>query len=156
MEQLHPRLPAIVTAPERAQAIRVFNLNVRVLLGTEETGGALSALLISHEPGDGAPDHHHLDRDEVFFIVEGVYEVTIAGEASRVARGGMVFVPRQTVHRFRNIGATTACMLDLTVPGDQDHFFEALSELASQGVAFESERTLEVSRAFDTHFKVPD
>jgi len=35
------------------------------------------------------------------------------------------------VHRFRNVGDTTACMLDWSLPGGQDQYFKAISDLAT-------------------------
>jgi hypothetical protein len=35
------------------------------------------------------------------------------------------------VHRFKNIGNTTGCMLDLSLPGGHDQYFKAISELAA-------------------------
>ena len=37
------------------------------------------------------------------------------------------------VHRFRNIGDTTACMLDWNLPGGEDHYFKAISDLTADG-----------------------
>jgi quercetin dioxygenase-like cupin family protein len=45
----------------------------------------------------------------------------------------MVFIPRNVVHRFKNIGDTTARMLDSSLPGGQDHYFKTISELAADG-----------------------
>ena len=36
--------------------------------------------------------------------------------------GTIVFIPRNVVHRFKNVGDTTACMLDWSLPGGQDHY----------------------------------
>jgi hypothetical protein len=55
------------------------------------------------------------------------------------------------VHRFRNIGETTACVLDWSLPGGQDHYFKAISELAT-GDGFTGEKVVEISERFDTNF----
>jgi hypothetical protein len=41
--------------------------------------------------------------------------------------------------------------IDWTLPGGQDHFFKAISELAASG-GFTSERAAEISKKFDTNF----
>jgi hypothetical protein len=66
--------------------------------------------------------------------------------------GTLVFIPHNTVHRFRNVGKTTARMLDWSLPGGQDHYFTAISELAAGG-GFTGKKVLEISSRFDTSFQ---
>jgi hypothetical protein len=42
-------------------------------------------------------------------------------------------------------------MLDWSLPGGQDHYFKAISELDA-GDGFTREKVLEISRQFDTDF----
>ena len=55
------------------------------------------------------------------------------------------------MHRFKNVGGITGRMLGWSLPGGQDHYLKAISELAAGG-GFTSERVMEISKAFDTHF----
>ena len=144
-------LQATVVALDQAQSIRPFGLDMKILLSTEATGGAISVLMGWLKPGEGPSDHFHTDRDEMFFIVEGTLELTIGGKTSTVGRGATVFIPRDTMHRFKNVGDTTLCMLDWTLPGGQDHYFKAISDLAARG-SFTPEAAMEISRKFDTNF----
>ena len=124
---------------------------MRILLTTERTGGAISVLMAWHKPGEGPPDHVHFSQEEVFFVLEGSYELTIGGETRTAVPGTIVFIPRNVVHRFKNVGDTTACMLDWSLPGGQDHYFKAVSELA-RGNGFTGEKVMEISKEFDTNF----
>ena len=142
--------PAIIP-PEQAPMIRAFGLNMKVLLTTEATGGAIAVIMAWHKPGEGPPDHVHYSQDEMFFIVEGTYELTVGDQTSVAGPSTIVFIPRNVVHRFENIGDTTACMLDWTLPGGQDHYFKAISDLAA-GDGFTSEKVMEISKTFDTNF----
>ena len=150
MDARTPLQPAIVT-PKQALSIKPFGLEMRVLLSTEATGGAISVIMAWHKPGEGPPDHVHFSQEEMFFIVEGTYELTIGGETSTVGPGTIVFIPRNVVHRFRNVGDATACMLDWGLPGGQDHYFKAISDLAAGG-GFTGEKVMEISKKFDTNF----
>ena len=150
MDARTPLQPAIVT-PKQALSIKPFGLEMRVLLSTEATGGAISAIMAWHKPGEGPPDHVHFSQEEMFFIVEGTYELTIGGETSTVGPGTIVFIPRNVVHRFKNVGDATACMLDWSLPGGQDHYFKAISDLAAGG-GFTGEKVMEISKKFDTNF----
>jgi quercetin dioxygenase-like cupin family protein len=144
-------LQATIVKPEQALSIKPFGLDIKVLLSTEATGGAVSVLMGWHKPGEGPPDHVHFSQEEIFFIVEGTYELTVNSDTSTVGPGTVVFIPRDVVHRFKNVGDTTACMLDWTLPGGQDHYFKAISDLAASD-GFTGEKAMEISKKFDTNF----
>ena len=144
-------LQATIVTPEQALPIKPFGLDMKVLLTTEATGGALSVIMGWHKPGEGPPDHVHFSQEEMFFILEGTYELTVGGGTSTIGPGTIVFIPRNVVHRFKNVGDTTACMLDWSLPGGQDHYFKTVSELAAGG-DFTGEMVMEISKKFDTNF----
>jgi mannose-6-phosphate isomerase-like protein (cupin superfamily) len=151
MDATPPPLQAVIVPPEQAPMIRAFGLNIKVLLTTEATGGAIAVLMAWHKPGEGPPEHVHFSQDEIFFIVEGTYELTVGDQTSVAGPSTIVFIPRNVVHRFKNIGETTACMLDWSLPGGQDHYFKAISELDGSG-DFTGEKVVEISERFDTNF----
>jgi len=144
-------LQATIVTPEEALPIRAFGLDLKILLTTEATGGAISVLIGDHKPGEGPPDHVHFNQDEVFFIVDGTYQLTVGDRTATVGPGTIVFIPRNVVHRFKNVGDATARMLDWSLPGGQDHYFKAIAELAA-GDGFTGERVMEISKRFDTNF----
>jgi mannose-6-phosphate isomerase-like protein (cupin superfamily) len=150
MDARNAPLEAAIVKPEHALSIKPFGLDMKVLLSTEATGGATSVIMGWHKPGEGPPDHVHSNQEEIFFIVKGTYEVTVGDQTSAAGPGTLVFIPRNVVHRFKNVGDTTACMLDWTLPGGQDHYFKAISELAAGG--FTGEKVMEISKKFDTNF----
>ena len=100
-----------------------------VLLTTEATGGATSVIVAWHKPGEGPPDHVHFKQEEILFIIEGLYEVTVGDETTKAGPGSIVFIPRNVVHRFKNVGGITGRMLGWSLPGGQDHYLKAISEL---------------------------
>ena len=146
-----PPLRAAVVKPGQAQPIKPFGLHMEVLLATEATGGAISVIMACRKPGEGPPDHVHFSQHEMFFIVEGTYEVTVGEQTSTAGPGTIVFIPRDVVHRFMNIGDTTARMLDWSLPGGQDHYLKAISELGAGG-GFTGEKVMEISKRYDTNF----
>jgi mannose-6-phosphate isomerase-like protein (cupin superfamily) len=144
-------LQATIVKPEQALSIKPFGLDVKVLLTTEATGGAISVLMGWLKPGEGPSDHVHFNQEEIFFIVEGTFEMTVGDQTSTVGPGTIVFTPRNVVHRFKNVGDTTGCMLDLSLPGGHDHYFKAISELATDG-GLTGEKVMEINKKFDTKF----
>src|SRR5215831_14128148 len=146
-----PLLQAVFTAPEQVPAIKPFKIDMKVLLTTEDTAGAMSVIIAWHKPGQGPPYHVHFDQEEIFFIVDGRYELTIDGQTSIGGPGTLVFVPRNTVHRFKNVGETPACMLDWTLPGGQDRYFKKISELAAGG-SFTGDKLAELNKEHNTTF----
>jgi len=151
MDSTRSPLQATIVKPEQAPSITPFGLDMKILLTTEATGGAISVIMAWHKPGEGPPDHVHFSQEEMFFIIEGTYELTVGGQTSTAGAGTMVFIPRNVVHRFRNVGDQTARMLDWSLPGGQDHYFEAISELASRE-DFTGDKVMEISGQFDTNF----
>jgi len=152
MKARRPSLQATIVKPEQALPLKAFGLDFKVLLTTESTAGAISVLMGWHKPGEGPPDHLHFSQEEVFFILEGTYELTVGGQTSTAGPGTIVFIPRNVVHRFKNVGETTACMLDWSLPGGQDHYFKAISELAAGG-GFSGDKVIEIGKEFDTEFR---
>jgi oxalate decarboxylase/phosphoglucose isomerase-like protein (cupin superfamily) len=71
--------------------------------------------------------------------------MTVGDQTSKVGPGTIVFIPRNVVHRFKNVGDTTGCMLDWSLPGGQDHYFKAISELAA-GDGFTGENVMEINK----------
>ena len=147
-------LQASIIRPEQALRIKPFGLDMNVLLTTEATGGAISVLMAWHKPGEGPPDHVHFDQEEIFFILEGTYELTVDGQTTTAGTGTIVFIPRNVVHRFENVGDTTACMLDWSLAGGQDHYFKAMAARPA-GDCFTGDRMMAISRKFDTNFPAP-
>jgi quercetin dioxygenase-like cupin family protein len=148
-------LQATIVKPEGALPLKAFGLDLKVLLTTEATGGAISVLMGWHKPGERPPGHVHFNQEEMFFIIEGTYEMTIGDQTTTAGPGTIVFIPRNVVHRFKNVGDTTARMLDWSLPGGQDHYFKAISELAAGG-GFTGEKAMEISKKFDTNFPGAD
>jgi mannose-6-phosphate isomerase-like protein (cupin superfamily) len=108
---------------------------------------------IEYRWAQGQNDHVHFKQEEILFIIEGLYEVTVGDETAKAGPGSIVFIPRNVVHRFKNVGGITGRMLGWSLPGGQDHYLKAISELAAGG-GFTSEQVMEISRTFDTHFPV--
>lgn len=145
------KLAPRITTFEEAEEIRPFGTPARVMLRTEDTGGAFSALLVMHEPDGGPPPHSHANQSEYFFVVEGTYEMTIAGETREIGPGTLAFVPPNTVHTFKNISGKTAKMLDWSLPGGQDQYFREIAEMGQGGAGFGPEMMARLAETNERH-----
>ncbi|NBN77489.1 cupin domain-containing protein [Microvirga tunisiensis] len=95
------------------------------LLAAEETGGSFSLFEFIVPAGRGSPPHIHHAEHETFVIISGEVEFTVAGTASRVGPGGVVFGARGVAHNFRNVGESEARMIVICTPGGLERFFAA-------------------------------
>ena len=117
--------------PQRASVVRAGEGKSVWLVGdtytfkatTESTGGAFALIEASVPPGSGPPPHVHTREDEAFYLLDGVLEVTADGAETLVGAGDFVFLPRGTVHWFRNPGVAATRALILAAPGGLDRFF---------------------------------
>ena len=145
------RVPQVISI-DAGVAIKPFDLDMRILLRSEDTGGAFSAILAVHQPGQGPPHHRHAHQDEYFLVIEGQYSLMIDhGEAQIVGPGTLIYLPRGTVHSFKNIGASAARMIDWSIPGGQDRYFQEISDLQA-GAGFDGGRMDEVNSRHDTEY----
>ena len=99
----------------------------RTILGTAETGGAMSIVHSEAEPFTGPPTHVHDHEDEIFIVLDGEMVFDVAGR--RFSRGpmGTAFVPRGTPHSFRT-GAGGARGLTVLTPGGFEGFFAEMAQ----------------------------
>ncbi|MBT2479786.1 quercetin 2,3-dioxygenase [Streptomyces sp. ISL-94] len=94
-----------------------------VKVDTAESGGTITLLEASVPPGGGPPAHDHRNEDEAFYLLEGELEFYADGRTYDVKAGDFVFVPKGTVHRFRNKGLHAAKQLLIFTPSGFEEFF---------------------------------
>jgi len=138
-----------ITATHDAEIIRPFGNEMKVLLPAGHTSGACSVLFSELKPGEGAPPHLHHEYDEYFFVVDGTIAFVIDGRESTLVPGTFAFTPRNGVHSFKNIGASTASLLEWTVPGGNEPYFRAVSDM---GKDIDPKRLAEINKRYATEF----
>ena len=99
----------------------------------ETTGGVLGLIEASVPAGGGPPPHVHADEDEAYYLLEGELEVLDGERTFLAAPGSFVFIPRGTLHRFRNVGFGHARLLVLFTPAGFEEFFVAVGRPARPG-----------------------
>ena len=120
----------------------------RFLVTGAESGGAYFAMEAFVPPGGGPPPHIHRNEDETFYIVEGRCDFLLGDETITGGVGDFVNVPRGTVHRFHNAGATAARMILTFTPAGIEHFFEETLERALDPTQAPSDNLDEVAARY--------
>lgn len=95
-----------------------------VLLRSEQTDGALSAIALT-VPADwsGPPLHHHA-FDEAFYVLEGQLSFQLGDELVAAGPNTLVFAPGDAVHTLANLDAAPARYLLLCTPAGFERRFE--------------------------------
>src|SRR6266705_3164355 len=82
------------------------------LLATgEETNNAFFQFEAFVPEGGGPPAHVHSREDESFYIVSGRLEILLGDKTYQAKTGDFVYIPRGTIHRFKNVGRDAAVQL---------------------------------------------
>lgn len=125
-------LPGVFNPGTTLREIHAFGDTMRLHLSGAETGGRYTMFTSVTPPGSGPPIHqHHLD-DEWFHVLEGVAEFYYEGTWTRVEAGGSVFMPKGSVHTFRNAGDVPLHQLITLAPAGFDTFFSRCAEEFNQ------------------------
>ncbi|MTD53343.1 quercetin 2,3-dioxygenase [Amycolatopsis pithecellobii] len=116
--------PSAIHVPAGAgRPVWVFGDTYTVKVTADDTGGALGFVEATVPPGSGPRPHAHTHEDESFYVLSGEVRIT-HGKRSFLARAGdFVFIPKRTVHRFRNESVHAARLLFWYTPGGFERFF---------------------------------
>lgn len=118
-----------VVAADARRVMRAFGETVHVHLGGRETGGKATVFTNITPVGGGPPPHRHEREDEWFYVLEGQASFLVDGRWSDpLGPGASVFVPRGTVHGFKNVGPGELRQLITTSPSGFELFFAKAAE----------------------------
>ncbi len=127
---MHPEHRAVLrtSAPRCVQSHWVLGSRADVWVGARETEGRLTAATISVPTLAGVPPHAHRSQDEVFYILQGEFNVELSGTTHRLLPGDTVYIPRGTVHSFSNVSAQPGKFLSIHTPAGFERFFAEAGE----------------------------
>ena len=99
-----------------------------------QTDGTLAVFEDVVQPGIGPGRHIHHGQDETFFFLEGTFDVEVGGVLHHVKPDDVAFVPRGTVHAFKNVGDTAGRLRYVFSPALQiEAMFRALHQAQECG-----------------------
>jgi mannose-6-phosphate isomerase-like protein (cupin superfamily) len=99
------------------------------LVEKKDTSGAFSLLEATSAPGNEPPPHVHSREDELFYVLEGEFDVYVGEEAFNVKTGECIFLPKFKPHGFV-IRSPRLRVLILYTPGGVEEAFRKMSSPA--------------------------
>jgi mannose-6-phosphate isomerase-like protein (cupin superfamily) len=100
-----------------------------VRASSKETAGQMLMLEVSVEAGGGPPVLHRHQYSEIFYFLEGEFEISTADDnyklsTHRVKSGDAVSVPSLAWHNFKNVGTTKGKFLVIHSPPVMEAFLQ--------------------------------
>jgi quercetin dioxygenase-like cupin family protein len=97
----------------------------------KDTNGAFLLVEAMLAPGTEPPPHVHTREDELFYVLEGEFDVYVGKEAFKVKAGECVFMPRFKPHAFI-IRSPRLRLLALFTPAGLEEAFRGMSTPAQR------------------------
>jgi quercetin dioxygenase-like cupin family protein len=119
-------LPALSDSTDGV-TFTLLGASIRLIARATDTDGRFSVFEQTTPSGWGPPRHVHANEDEIVYVLEGTYDVSLGDEQRTISAGGCAILPRGIPHGFRNVGQTPARFLCVVTPGG---FEEYLLEIA--------------------------
>lgn len=131
--EINPGATAIVVPANEGKVLEAFGNTLHVKLSGEQTQNSLAVGLIITPPNVGPPPHVHSQEDEMFLIIEGQFQFLANGEwTETMGAGTVVYLPRGSVHTFKNVGDTDARHWVVTTPNGFEQFFTKCADVFAQ------------------------
>ena len=89
----------------------------------KETGDVTTWMLVENAAREGVPFHKHLHEDESFYVIDGLFEITIGDVTTQGGPGMFAFGPRNLPHRWTNVGDGRGRLLNVFNPSGIENYF---------------------------------
>jgi quercetin dioxygenase-like cupin family protein len=142
---------AIVIQAGEGKALSLRGTNVAYKAEGERPGGGPTFLEFTAAPGFSTGDHVHSRIEEIFYVVEGEFQIRAGDRTLRAKAGDFVLVPPGVPHGFGNPEGGPAKMVLLISPaGVHERYFEELAELLAKPGAPDIQAIGELRLRYDT------
>jgi mannose-6-phosphate isomerase-like protein (cupin superfamily) len=110
-------------AADEGNAYWFSDQRIVVKFPAADIGTSIGVTEITTPGGSGPPPHVHSREDELFYILEGVYDFLLGDQQFEVPASTWVFGPRGQDHGYV-VRSGIGRHLSLTVPGGFEQFFQ--------------------------------
>src|SRR5262245_16837236 len=124
-------LKAFKRAPSLGLSRWYMGILMTNLVERKDSNGGFLLVEATLAPGTEPPPHVHTREDELFYVLEGEFDVYIGKEAFKVEKGECVFLPRFQPHAFV-IRSPRLRVLALFTPAGLEELFRGLSTPAQR------------------------
>lgn len=100
-----------------------------------QTHGALTIIEQVIQPHSGPPPHIHQREDEAFYVLEGRFSFLSGDKQNVFEKGSFVYVPKGTLHTFKNIDEQQGRLMVIITPAGLEEFFYAIGTPAADVAA---------------------
>jgi quercetin dioxygenase-like cupin family protein len=127
--------PAPLKAFKRTTSLELSKWYLGILLTnlaeTRDTKGAFALFEATLVPGTEPPPHVHSREDELFYVLEGEFDVYVGKEVFNGKTGECIFLPRSKPHAFI-IRSPRLRLLILFAPAGVEEAFRSMSSPAEK------------------------
>ena len=101
----------------------------RILADAASTNGRYSFTEATSPVGAAVPPHAHDTSVECFYVLDGLYRLTVSGAVHEAAPGDFVLVPRGAPHGFEVIGSAEGRAAVIFAPAGFEDVFRRMPEI---------------------------
>jgi mannose-6-phosphate isomerase-like protein (cupin superfamily) len=121
---------AVILDQDAGEAIWVLGDLYTFKVTGKETKGAYTIIDQVIQPQNGPPPHIHHAEDEAFYVVEGRFSFLCGEKEVVLGSGSFAYVPKGTLHTFKNIDNKAGRLLVTITPAGLEEFFYAIGSVA--------------------------
>jgi len=164
MKDTLPQLNAFKRGPSLELSKWYMGMLMTNLAESKDTNGAFFLMQATAAPGTEPPPHVHTREDELFYALEGEFDMYVGKEAFKVEAGESIFCPRLTPHAFA-FRSPRGRALILVTPGGLEEAFRSESlpaqnlDLPTQAPTYSTTDLQQAAQRFGKHgvrFLTPD
>ena len=122
-------LDAVAVATGKGEARWWFGQLAEIKATAADTGGQLTLVEVTCPPGYQGVRHIHHKEDEGFWLLEGLMDLEVGGQHTKMQAGDYAFGPRNVPHSF-SAGDAGCRVLFILTPGGFEKLIMATSEPA--------------------------
>jgi quercetin dioxygenase-like cupin family protein len=144
----------IFIPPQGGKPLNVLGEKITCMVSGEDTNGSYSIIEEISPPGGGPPPHIHYETDEIFYILEGKYEIQCGDKTNIATAGSLAVLPRGIRHIVKNVDDKPGRVLVIIMPGELVHFFEEI-DVQSKENDLDPSKAMEIAKKYDVRFEQP-